>query len=1080
MIRFALFAALTLTVPSFAQSTFGAIRGSVKDPAGAAMVGVKVAVTNEATAAVKEALTDPSGNYEVTHLNPGPYTVAAESPGFQRYVQKSLNLETGQLLRIDIQMKVGQVTETITVEGQAPLVESETGTVSDVRTGRQMRELPLNFVRGDAFGGGIFKYMSLTPGSYRYEGSSAHSFGGTRGFQNNFIMDGTSLGDQGGGQVTPAQPSFESIQEMKLTMVNNSAEYGAVATITVTSKSGTNQLHGSVFQQYSSGGLNARNFFSTTRPSRVYNQFGGSVGGPVIRNRTFFFAAFEGNRDHTQTIFNASVPSLALRQGDFSELRDRAGALIVIRDPANNQAFPNNTIPRTRFSSVSSKAQDLFYQPPNFGAPTALDQNLRANVSNAPYWNHLDVRGDHRINDQNSFYGRFSWRNMPTPVPEGELPNTGLRNQLRKIRNGSLVDTHIFSPSVINEFRAGVAWHENFYHGPLRGLNLVRDLGIRGLTTNLDLPGVPNIQITGFSAITQIDYSRQQDMTYDLIDNITLLRGRHSLKLGFNFKRNQASQLPIPIAIFGNYQFTGAFAGFSYADFLLGIPQTTRRVTPQGRSYGRNSDYAAYLQDDFKIHPNLTLNLGLRYEWMNPFADRYDRMFNFDPRTGNLVVPTSTVLQRDVSPLFPASIKVVTAEQAGFPARRLRTADSNNIDPRVGLAWRPFGNARTVVRSGFGVFHNSLSSSTFRSLSNGGPFTSNESFTNRITSGVPLFQFPEPFLGVGALGAQDVTGVVTNLFNPYSLQWNLTAEQEWHATAFRLSYLGTRSINLLYRRNFNQPLPSVTPFDNNRRPFPQYRNITLVDNGGNTSYNALQFEAERKFARGLYFQVGWTWAKLLGNGVDSGEQGAVIENAYNRRADRGDELYLMRHRLVASYLWELPIGPGRAWLGQLHGPLAQIIGGWQFSGIALLQTGQRFTPSFSGRDISNTNVVGGRPDRVANGNLPGSERTIDRWFDPAAFTVPPVNAGRFGNAAVGSLAGPGTINWDLGLFKIVRFRERGRLEFHLSTTNTFNHPNFRNPAANISAPTAVGRISSLQGQDESGPRTVILGTRIEF
>ena len=212
MIRFALFAALTLAVPSFAQSTFGAIRGSVKDPAGAAMVGVKVSVTNEANAAVKEVQTDPSGNYEVTHLNPGPYSVVAESPGFQRYLHQSINLETGQLLRIDILMKVGQVTETITVEGQAPLVDSETGTVSDVRTGRQMRELPLNFVRGDAFGGGIFKYMSLTPGSYRYEGSSAHSFGGTRGFQNNFLMDGTTLGDQGGGQVTPAQPSFESIQ----------------------------------------------------------------------------------------------------------------------------------------------------------------------------------------------------------------------------------------------------------------------------------------------------------------------------------------------------------------------------------------------------------------------------------------------------------------------------------------------------------------------------------------------------------------------------------------------------------------------------------------------------------------------------------------------------------------------------------------------------------------------------------------------------------------------------------------------------------------------------------------------------
>src|SRR5712692_5346281 len=485
--------AMLLAAPGLrAQTTFGTILGSVKDPDGAAMVGVKITVTNEGTNITKAALSDSSGNYEVTHLNPGPYTVTAESAGFQRYVHQHINLETEQTLRIDIQMRVGQITETLTVSAQAPLVESETGTVSDVRTGRQMRELPLNFVRGDAYGGGIFKYMSLSPGSFRYEGASSHSFGGSRSYQNSFIMDGTSLGDQGGGQITPAQPSFESIQEMKLTMVNNSAEYGAVATITVTSKSGTNQLHGSGFHQYSTGSLNARNFFQSDVPFRVYNQFGGSLGGPVVlpgyngRNRTFFFGAFEGNRDHGQAIYNSSVPSLAVRQGDFSRVLNPRGSLIVINDPTTNQPFSNNMIPPSRFSGVSAKIQDRFYQAPNFGPPDALVQNLRAAVSNAPYWNHFDVRGDHRINDKNSLYGRFSWRNLPTPVPEGELPNTGLRDQLRRIRNMSLVDTHLFSPTLVNELRAGFAWHENRFQGPLHGLQIVRDLGIRGLTTNLD------------------------------------------------------------------------------------------------------------------------------------------------------------------------------------------------------------------------------------------------------------------------------------------------------------------------------------------------------------------------------------------------------------------------------------------------------------------------------------------------------------------------------------------------------------------------------------------------------------------
>jgi hypothetical protein len=296
----------------------------------------------------------------------------------------------------------------------------------------------------------------------------------------------------------------------------------------------------------------------------------------------------------------------------------------------------------------------------------------------------------------------------------------------------------------------------------------------------------------------------------------------------------------------------------------------------------------------------------------------------------------------------------------------------------------------------------------------------------------------------------------------------------------RVSYLGTRSVNLLYRRNLNQPLPSTEPFNNNRRPYPQYRNINFIENGGGSMYHALQVEAERKFARGLYYQLGWTWAKQLAHGIDSGELGATIENAYNRSADRGDDLYLMRHRFVSSFIWEIPYGPGRRF-GANGNPVTRwVLGGWQISGIVLLQTGQRFTPTFTGVDPSNTQTIGGRPDRIANGNLPQSERALARWFDPAAFVAPPANAGRFGNSGIGILEGPGTANVNLGLFKNIQIGERKRIELSLSATNAMNHPNFRNPNANISAPTAVGRITSQQGQDESGPRTVILGTRFEF
>jgi hypothetical protein len=643
----------------------------------------------------------------------------------------------------------------------------------------------------------------------------------------------------------------------------------------------------------------------------------------------------------------------------------------------------------------------------------------------------------------------------------------------------SVVDTHVITPTTINEFRAGYAWHENPRWGPEDGLAIVRELGIRGLTTNRDVRGVPNFNITGFGSVTVANFDRPQEMTYDFIDNLTFIRGRHSIKIGLNLKKNQTSREPVPIQIFGRYDFTGTFSGHSYADFLLGLPQTTQRYTARGRTYGRNTGIAGYIQDDFKIHPRLTLNAGLRYEWMNPFADRYDRNFNFDPKTGNLVVPNQTVLQRDISPIYPASIKIVAADHAGFPARGLREGDSNNFDPRVGFAWRPLGNTRTVLRGGFGVYRNNLSSTMFE-FGTQGPFVSNETFTNRITNGAPLFQFPEPFLGVGAVGAQDVSAVNRNLFNPYTMQWNLTVEQEVASIAFRASYIATHSVNLAYRANINQPPASAVPFTNDRRPYPQYRNITMVSNGGSAKYDAFQLEAEKKFARGFYFQAGWTWAKDLGHGADSGDEGAVIENAYNRDAEWGDNLYLMRHRFVATYSWELPFGAGRRWLNNARGVAGQILGGWQIAGITVLQTGQYFTPSFTGRDISNTNTVGGRPDRIANGNLPSSERTINRWFDAGAFTVPPVNAARFGNSGVGILEGPGTSNFNLSLSKIFRFKEQGRLEFSFSSKNAFNHTNFVNPNAYISAPNSVGRITATQARDEAGPRTLMFGSRIEF
>jgi hypothetical protein len=327
-----------------------------------------------------------------------------------------------------------------------------------------------------------------------------------------------------------------------------------------------------------------------------------------------------------------------------------------------------------------------------------------------------------------------------------------------------------------------------------------------------------------------------------------------------------------------------------------------------------------------------------------------------------------------------------------------------------------------------------------------------------------------------------VNGVVVDVFNPYTMQWNLTLEQEYAGVGFRASYIGTRSVDLLYRSNLNQPPASRVPFANSRRPYPQYLNVTMVSNGAIASYHALLLQAEKRMSRGLLLQAGWTWAKELdeANATATGESGDLIEDAYNRAPERGNHFYLPRQRFVSSYIWDLPVGPGQKLLGNLRGFAGHLAGGWEFAGSITLRTGQFFTPSFSGSDPSNTNTLSGRPDRIANGNLPAGKRVVNHWFDATAFVVPPANAGRFGNAGVGILEGPGTQAFNLGLYKNFKLREGARLQFNLSALNAFNHPNFRNPAANISSPTSVGIVSATQTVDGAGPRTVIIGAKVNF
>ncbi len=1058
-----------------AQSTFGTINGVVTDASGALVPNARITVRNELTGIARETTSDTSGYYEASHLQPGRYTVVVEQTGFRQFVKQGLLLEAGRMLRNDVVLEVGEVTTQVIVEAHSPTIETETAQLSSIRTNREIQSLPMN-LRGswDSF---LYDFLALIPTAQWGQGS-AFSIGGTRGMQNNFTVDGSTTNSPlFGNSIGPANPSMESVAEMKVDLNNNSAEYVLPGTVHAISKAGTNDWHGSLLYYHDNGALNARNFFATRTPFRILHDYGGSLGGPVLlpgyngRNRSFFFFAYEAFRDKTQAVLSPNVPTVKFRQGDFSSVAS------VVRDPFSGQPLPGNRIPASQLSPTSIKIQERFYPLPNYGDPDLVVANWRDSLPQSLDKDMFDIRGDHRFSDRHSLFGRFSWMQAAPLYVEGGLPTIGLRDQLRRTRSLNISDTFIFRPNLINEFRFGLVRNFNPRQGPIHGPTIVRELGLEGLPPNLpNINSLPTISITGFQTISQIAYLTPEEMIFEYRDTLSWVRGRHSLRFGFDLRHNWiASEPSSPSGAFGTFSFQNTFTGHAYADFLYGLPRTSSRLNPAPRYKASNVDSGFFIQDDFRLTKNLTLNLGLRYDLNPPYVEHNDRMFSFDPRAGALVVPSPAALQA-VNPLFPASIPIVTADKAGLPAS-LRYADNFNLAPRVGFAWRL--RSTSVIRGGYGIYTDYSTGSLFAAQV-GGPFQSSESFTNWITGGVPRFRFPLAFPpGFGTLGAQNVSFNDPYLRLPYIQQANFTIEQElFRNWGLRLSYITTASRKLTYSRNINQPPPSTERFSQDRRPWPALQNIVMRDDGGNQTYHALSVVVEHKYRSGLYLQSGWTWAKNLTDVQSDSEAGATIENQFDRRRDYSNVDYTRRHRWISNVIYELPVGPGKRLGTDLRGLAGHLVGGWQVSAILLFQTGGWLTPSFSGVDTSNTNTIGGRPDRLQDGNLPPAERSIERWFDASAFAVP--RNGFFGNSAPTIIEGPGTANIDLGLYKFIRVRERLAFRLGASSTNAFNRPNFGNPDMNISSPGTVGKIRSLQSRDVAGPRTMQLSLRLDF
>jgi hypothetical protein len=1076
-----------LTSPHLpAQTTLGTIIGEATDSSGAVLPEVEVVVRNVATNIEHRAKTGGNGLYQVTNLAPGRYSISAQRAGFRSLTLSDVMLETSATVRADLRLDVGDLTTRVTVEATAPVINTEGAEVANVRDSRMLLQSPVNY-RGDSASGYYSAMIVLTPGAHRAQGSN-FSFAGTRGNQYGGTVDGTNMVADFGSTLFAAQSSLDSTQEMRLQLANDKAEAATPGGVYAATKSGGNTLHGSLFQYHTNSRLSARNPFSTTVPFTIINNYGGTIGGPIRTNRTFFFGSYERFAQRREAILNRNVPTLAMRAGDFASLLPRT----VVRDPANGQPFPGNVIPPDRLNASSLKVQERFYPRPNAGSPDSSQSNLLDTLAQPLFKTQIEGRIDHKLSSSNSLFGRTMWNRGGYDYLVAEVPAFPDTRGVRSTTLITIGDTHIFTPTLINEFRFGTMREQYPVSTALDGAALVREFGLEGLPSTFPIPtGSPRFTVTGFAALgTGTFFAPREDRQRhtQFVDNLTWIRGSHTVKTGVDVRRNSTSNFPggsgFVSRVFGAFSFTGVYTGFSYADFLLGIPQTSNRVNPAPLYSLVNTDVAAFVQDDWKITPRLTLNIGLRYDFNPAYHEPRGLFFHFDPGTGRLIVPNERS-RASVNALFPANLApIVVASEAGLP-EKLFFSDRNNLFPRFGLAFRPFRDARTVIRGGYGIYTDVMDASLYDNTV-GGPFLSDETFTNSIVGGVPRFAFPRAFPeGFGAIGVQNFTANDPSLRIPYIQQWSLTVEREFYDTGIRVSYIGTNTRHLIYAPNINQPPPGTQPFNNNLRRFPAFRDVVFRQNGGNHDYHSLHVVGERKMRNGLYYQLGWTWSKTLTDVLSDSEGGSRPENSLARHLERTNADYVPRHRVVGNLAYELPFGPGRPWLTNLKGAPKLLLGGWTLTSILFLQTGQFFNPTFSGFDVSNTNTLGGRPDRVAGGNLPESERSLGRWFDVSAFRVPgdvtgdgrpDVAVGRFGNSAPNLLVGPGLFLLHAGLFKRIPIQERFSLTLEGTFQNALNHPNWGVPLSNISDPGSVGSIRSTQG----GLRSGRVGARIEF
>ena len=1012
-----------------AQVSMGTITGTVTDSSGAVVPNASIRIVNEGTNVGRNVTTNGPGIYVATPLPPGNYRVEVSMAGFQPQSKIGLVLSVDQTLKVDFTLSPGEQKQNVQVVARSEqLVETATSSLGEVIEQHQIRDLPLN-------GRDFTDLIGLNAGA-QPSGGFYHINGG-RGDANGFLVEGIDVSSPS-ASMPRTLPSVESLGEFKIITNSFSAEYGRSlgGVITARIASGTNRFRGTLFEYLRNRNLDAKNYFAPFKPKYIFNQFGGSIGGPIVRNKIFFFADYQGARIRQGDPRQVNLPTLAQRTGDFSAIAAR------IYDPLTNPrvAFPGNIIPVSRLDKAAVRMFSLLPAP---NQPGPLNFVSIPHVTNDT--NIFNLRLDYNIDERNRLSSHWTRSNGSSDAgsPLGPMNGSALANLQDETSNtASLNYTRIISPKAVNELILGV--NRGHRVGPATaGMQYDPTLGVPFLNTSeadIRTTGYPSLSIpayTSFGGPAGGPY-RIIHTVPQLTETFTLVQGRHLLKMGFAYKLrpyniDQSTWSRGRLVFNATTTNSGTTGGDAAASALLGYPLTATRDAsyPWGQ---RSSEAAAFVQEDWKATKRLTLNLGVRWEYFSPVTEQYDRLSNYDPATNSMLV-------------------------AAKDGRSSSLVDPNwlNFGPRIGYAYLLTSDGKTVLRGGYGVSFvplTSQGSGTQIRLTMNPPFRQiySQTFTAlnptvRISDGLPL---PTPAV---KNPTGDVYFIPTSQGPPYMQQWNIDIQRAlpWDFLA-DVAYAGSRGAHLTGNVNINQAPPGPTAPALRSRISTSVNQIISLMNRETSSYHALQAKLSRRFSRGFYLLSSYTFSKAIDDGSYTTSDGGGPQDATNWRAERGVSDFNRRHRFVVSYIYELPFGKGRTFSLGKNRVIEHILGGWQLNGITTLQSGSPFTPVVAN---PRTNAGQGgaiRPDRIASGVLPDDERTIRRWFDRTAFIAQGTGGTdpyHFGNSGRNILIGPGIVNFDASIFKAFAFNERTRLQFRTEMFNAMNTPRFtiRTPAS---------------------------------